>query len=61
MIIRLTRPIITSKGVTDIEYTFDTETLELAFNPKDTNLLLALYLGKDTKDIPELTKYEVQE
>ena len=59
MKIRCKRPVITADGITEIEYIFDTETLELTFNPKDVGLLSDLYQEKETQDIPELTTYEI--
>ena len=59
MKIKCKRPIITPNGITDIEYIFDTETLDFIFDPKDADLLLGLYQETDTQDIPEMTDYEI--
>jgi hypothetical protein len=61
MKIKCKRPIITADGVTEIEYIFDTETLKLIFDSKDNDLLLALYMEKETQGIPELTTFEIME
>ena len=47
--------------MTEIEFIFDTETLELTFDPKDADILLDLYQEKDTHDLPELTTYQILE
>lgn len=61
MKIRCKRPVITAEGITDIEYTFDTETLEFVFDPKDFDLLIDLYRKDGTQDIPEMTKFDLLE
>jgi len=56
MRIKCVRSVITSDGMQEIVFEFDTDTLELHFDPKDKNLLISLFNG-DAVDIPETGNY----
>lgn len=60
MRIKCKRPIITLDGTTDLEFIFDTVTLELVFDSEDANLLLEIF-NKKCLEFPELTTYEIME
>ena len=51
------RPVITPDGMTEIEFYFDTETLELEFKKEDLPLLISLYKN-EAIDIPETAIYK---
>jgi hypothetical protein len=56
MKIKCTRSVLTENGVTEIDFYFDTETLDFEFNDKDIELLIDVYNEK-AFDIPDLTEY----
>ncbi len=59
MKIKCKRPILSSKGIAEITFYFDTETLELDFDERDYPLLIEIF-NKQAVDCPELTDYEAE-
>lgn len=59
MKIKCTRPVLTRDGILDIEFIFDTETLELTFDETATSLLVDIYHTNDAVDMPEFTQYQI--
>jgi hypothetical protein len=59
MQLHFSRDVMTKDGMTTIEFQFDTETLQLSFDPKYIPLMKEIY-HKLAQDIPETETVEIQ-
>ena len=59
MQLHFSRDVITKDGMASIEFSFDTETLQLTFDPKYNSLMKEIY-HKQAQDIPETEQVEAR-